>query len=175
MATLPYNTPIDWLRIAAQEAAAGSHDMHTQNGAILVPRAAAYVCVGVNKVPAGIWASPDRLARPAKYEYIEHAERMAIYQAARVGTPTRGATLYCPWFACMDCARAIIVAGITEVVGHVRPRAATPERWTSSTNPSRRANQPGRGSAVGRRSGIGQPSESGADRQDSTPGECSRL
>jgi deoxycytidylate deaminase len=31
----------------------------------------------------------------------------------------------------MDCARAIIIAGITEVVGHVKPRAATPERWTA--------------------------------------------
>jgi dCMP deaminase len=132
MATLHHNTPLDWLRIAAQEAAAGSHDMHTQNGAVLVPRAASYVCVGVNKVPSGVWAAPDRLARPAKYEYIEHAERMAIYQAARVGTPTLGATLYCPWFACMDCARAIIIAGIAEVVGHVKPRCATPERWTAS-------------------------------------------
>jgi deoxycytidylate deaminase len=32
----------------------------------------------------------------------------------------------------MDCARAIIVAGIAEVVGHVKPRCATPERWTAS-------------------------------------------
>jgi len=124
-------TDIDWLRAAAQQAAVGSQDMHTQNGAILVPRAAAYVCVGVNKLPPGVSAN-GRLERPAKYEYIEHAERMAIYQAARVGTPTLGATLYCPWFACMDCARAIISAGIVEVVGHVKPRGATPERWMAS-------------------------------------------
>jgi dCMP deaminase len=128
MATQLHNTPADWLRIAAQEAAAGSHDPHTQNGAVLVPRAAAYVCIGVNKIPAGVSAN-GRLSRPEKYAYIEHAERSAIYAAARVGTPTLGATLYCPWFACMDCARAIIVAGVAEVIGHVRPRAATPERW----------------------------------------------
>jgi dCMP deaminase len=132
MATLSHNTPADWLRIACQEAAAGSDDPHTQNGAVLVPKAAAYVCIGVNRVPRGVWAAPDRLARPEKYQYIEHAERAAIYNAARVGTPTLGATLYCPWFACMDCARAIIMAGVSEVVGHVRPRAATPERWTAS-------------------------------------------
>ncbi|NBW09327.1 MAG: CMP deaminase [Caulobacteraceae bacterium] len=131
MATLHHNTAVDWLRVAAKEAAAGSDDTHTQNGAVLVPRAAAYVCVGVNRVPSGVWAAPDRLARPEKYQWIEHAERAAIYRAARIGTPTAGATLYCPWFACMDCARAIILAGIVEVVGHVRPRAATPERWTS--------------------------------------------
>jgi dCMP deaminase len=132
MATLSHNTPADWLRVACQEAAAGSDDPHTQNGAVLVPKAAAYVCIGVNRVPRGVWAAPDRLARPEKYQYIEHAERAAIYNAARVGTPTLGATLYCPWFACMDCARAIIMAGVSEVVGHVRPRAATPERWTAS-------------------------------------------
>ena len=125
-------TAIDWLRIACQEAAASSHDRQTQNGAVLVPNAAAYVAVGVNRFPKGIGVTPDRLERPAKYEYIEHAERAAIYAAARVGTPTAGAKLYCPWFACADCARAIIMAGITEVVGHVRPRAATPERWTAT-------------------------------------------
>ena len=130
MPTLPHYTPVDWLRIAAQEAAS-SHDPHTQNGAVLVPRSAAFAAVGVNKVPNGVWAAPDRLTRPEKYNYIEHAGRAAIYKAARVGTPTAGATLYCPWFACMDCARAIIMAGIVEVVGHVKPRAATPERWTA--------------------------------------------
>jgi dCMP deaminase len=131
MTTHHYTTAAEWLRIAAQEAARGSDDPHTQNGAVIVPRTPSFVCIGVNRVPSGVWAAPDRLARPAKYEYIEHAERAAIYAAARVGTQTLGATLYCPWFACMDCARAIIMAGISEVVGHVKPRAATPERWTN--------------------------------------------
>lgn len=123
-------TPADWLRIACEQAAS-SHDPHTQNGAVLVPRGDAYVAIGVNRVPRGVWAAPDRLIRPAKYKYIEHAERAAIYAAARFGTPTQSATLYCPWFACTDCARAIILAGIAQVVGHVKPRAATPERWTA--------------------------------------------
>jgi dCMP deaminase len=130
MAAIDYTPPLEWLRIAAQEAASGSDDPHTQNGAVLVPATASYVCIGVNRVPSGVWAAPGRLRRPEKYGYIEHAERAAIYAAARVGTPTLGATLYCPWFSCMDCARAIIMAGISEVVGHVRPRAATPDRWT---------------------------------------------
>ena len=123
-------TPAQWLKIACEQAAS-SHDPHTQNGAVLVPAGAAYVAIGVNKVPKGVYAAPDRLLRPLKYKYIEHAERAAIYAAARFGTPTQSATLYCPWFACTDCARAIIMAGITEVVGHVKPRAATPERWTA--------------------------------------------
>ena len=123
-------TPAQWLEVACIQAAA-SHDPHTQNGAVLVPNVAAYVFIGVNRVPKGIYAAPDRLIRPLKYKYIEHAERAAIYAAARFGTPTQNAALYCPWFACTDCARAIILAGIKEVVGHVKPRAATPQRWTA--------------------------------------------
>lgn len=126
----PKMTPADWLRLACTEAAT-SHDTSTQNGAVVVPATAAYVAIGVNKIPAAIQATPTRLERPEKYKYVEHAERAAIYRAARVGTPTSGATMYCPWYACTDCARAIILAGITEVVGHVKPRAATPERWTA--------------------------------------------
>ena len=60
---------------------------------------------------------------------IEHAERGAIYAAARQGTQTDNASLYCPWFACTDCVRAIIEAGIREVVGLVAVRQATPARW----------------------------------------------
>jgi hypothetical protein len=37
--------------------------------------------------------------------------------------------LYCPWFACADCARAIILSGITRIVGHIKPRLVTAKRW----------------------------------------------
>jgi dCMP deaminase len=115
----------------ACEVAAKSHDPHTQNGAVIAaPDAIALVAS--NQVPAGLWASPDRLTRPAKYDYIEHAERAAIYAAARAGYSTKGARMYCPWFACVDCARGIILAGIREVVGHIKPRSLTPDRWTES-------------------------------------------
>lgn len=122
-------TPVDWLRTAARYAQ-DSDDPHTQNGAVLVPRSAnCYVAVSANRFPKGVGRTPDRLARPEKYRYIEHAERGAVYAAARIGTPTDGGTLYCPWFACADCARAIICSGVREVVGHVLPRSLTPDRW----------------------------------------------
>lgn len=121
-------THIDWLRLAFQ-AASRSHDPFTQNGAVLVPEAGPALDVVANTLPAGIEATPERLSRPTKYRFIEHAERNAIYAAARHGVRSDGATLYCVWFACTDCARAIIQAGIREVVGHAAPRQATPERW----------------------------------------------
>jgi dCMP deaminase len=127
---LEHRSDADWLRQACLEAQR-SHDPVTQNGAVLVPLQG-YVAVARNCIPSGVHVTPGRLERPTKYDYVEHAERSAIYTAARIGTPTAGARLYCPWFACADCGRAIICAGIKEVVGHVKSRAATPDHWTAS-------------------------------------------
>lgn len=118
---------IDYLRQACQFAAISSQDGRTQNGAVLVTKTRA-ICA-VNAFPAGVAATEERRSAPEKYLFIEHAERAAIYRAASLGVSTAGASLYCPWFACCDCARAIIMAGISEVVGLVSLRNATPERW----------------------------------------------
>lgn len=45
-----------------------------------------------------------------------HAEVNAIYAAAKIGIPTEGATLYSTTAPCVNCARAIIQAGIIKVV-----------------------------------------------------------
>lgn len=121
-------TKAQWLRMAATQAAS-SHDPHTWNGAVLVPAVASYAVMAANRLPKRVAGTTARLERPAKYKFIEHAERAVIYRAAKLGTPTDGATLYCVWFACTDCARAIISAGIVRVVGHARTRRATPSRW----------------------------------------------
>ncbi|MCC7496850.1 MAG: CMP deaminase, partial [Bryobacterales bacterium] len=54
--------------------------------------------------------------RPTKYLWMEHAERNAICNAARAGTATEGCTIYVEIMPCMDCARAIVQAGISAVV-----------------------------------------------------------
>lgn len=125
---LAHRTDIDWLRLACQTAAEHSDDPHTQNGAVLVPRDG-FVAAAANCLPAGIGHRRERFERPEKYRWLEHAERGAIYAAAKQGTGTAGAVLYCPWWACMDCARSIICAGIREVVGLAAARNATPARW----------------------------------------------
>jgi deoxycytidylate deaminase len=118
---------LDYLREACRYATQHSHDPDTQNGSVLVTnRATIYAA---NCVPPGVARPEHRLARPFKYDFIEHAERAAIHKAAAVGAATAGATLYCPWFACTDCARAIISSGIREVVGLIALRNATPARW----------------------------------------------
>jgi dCMP deaminase len=107
----------EYLRIAYRTSSLYSDDPRTQNGAVLVPVNDQPI-VGVNRLPDGVKKWAGRLERPAKYKWIEHAERVAILKAACQGVATEGATLYCPWFACPDCARAIIFAGITKVIGH---------------------------------------------------------
>ena len=56
----------------------------------------------------------ERYERPLKYLYTEHAERNAIYFAAR--QILEGSTIYLQWFPCADCARAIIQSGIAKIV-----------------------------------------------------------
>lgn len=116
-----------FLREACRVAALESTDPRTQNGALLRARNG-YVLTAANQLPP-IVPTAERLEHPAKYSYVEHAERHVIYKAARAGIATHEATLYCPWFACADCARAIILAGISRVVGHAKARLLTPERW----------------------------------------------
>jgi dCMP deaminase len=120
-------TEIDYLREACRYATQHSHDQETQNGAVLVT--SRQIIYAANCVPTGVARPEHRLARPFKYDFVEHAERAAIYKAAATGVPTAGGVLYCPWFACTDCARAIISAGVKEVVGLIALRNATPARW----------------------------------------------
>ena len=126
-----------YLTEAVEAAARLSHDPRTQNGAVLVgyPLDIRYLPVVVgtaNCFPPGIAVTPERLDPAVKLKYMEHAERNAIYTAAKFGQATENATLFCPWFACVDCARAIICAGIKRCVGLQKPRLITPERWRAT-------------------------------------------
>jgi dCMP deaminase len=85
-------------------------------GCVIVGPAHEIRSTGYNSFPRGIRDDlPERLERPAKYLWIEHAERNAILNAARAGTATEGCTLYVDLMPCMDCGRAIVQAGIVEV------------------------------------------------------------
>ena len=77
---------------------------------------------GANHFPCGVVEKEERWQRPAKYSWVEHAERNSIFDAARKGHSTEGATLYGCWIACTDCCRAIIQAGVKRVFTHFNPR-----------------------------------------------------
>lgn len=105
-----------WLELAAL-IASWSKDRSTQVGSVIVGGGNQILTTGYNGFPRGVNDNIDsRYERPVKYRYIEHAERNAIYNAARYGIRLAGTTIYTPYYPCTDCARGIIQAGITTVV-----------------------------------------------------------
>ena len=119
-----HDSALELLRLAYKEALR-SPDPSTQNG-VLICQGRKILQYGHNHFPEGVRDDiPERWERPAKYGFIEHGERDAVYAAAREGTATCNGTMYACWAACDDCARAIIGAGITEVYTHLNSLAET--------------------------------------------------
>lgn len=69
-----------------------------------------------------VLASPDaamkqtRLLSLIEFGRIVHAEMSALSQAARLGVPVKGATVYTTAFPCHMCMRLIVASGIARVV-----------------------------------------------------------
>ncbi len=105
-----------------------SKDKHTKCACIIVSTDHRPLSQGYNSLPSGANDNvPERYERPLKYKYMEHAERNAIYSAARHGIALSGSRIYVTGLPCVDCARAIIQAGIFEVVYD----AARQAKWDS--------------------------------------------
>lgn len=121
----------DMLKIAYDHGNNNSPDPSTKNGAILVRGHDNIVSFGVNRFPAGIAETKSRLEdRATKYRIVVHAEHSAILAAAKHGVGTKLLTMYCPFYACTECAKSIINAGIREVIGHAQLMAIAFEHTT---------------------------------------------
>lgn len=116
-----------------------SKDPSTQVGSLVLGSANEVRSLGYNGAPRGCAADEDEraTARPEKYYWFSHAELNAITNAARVGVPLAGCSIYVTHPPCMDCARAIVQAGITRVIT-VRPPAEFVARWEEHISRSRR-------------------------------------
>lgn len=108
---------IEYFRNLANNVKLKSKDINTQIGAVIVGEDNEIVSTGYNSFPRGLDDTiEERQVRPEKYYWFEHAERNAIYNAARIGVSTKGTTMYLSnWFPCSDCARGIINAGIKRI------------------------------------------------------------
>lgn len=116
-----------------------SKDIHTQVGCVIVGPDNGIRATGYNSFPRGIDDSRlERYERPEKYFWMEHAERNAIYSAAKIGTPLDGCRLYCQLLPCMDCARGIIQVGIKEVIFNIELQQGK-EKTTSYAEHFKRA------------------------------------
>lgn len=108
-----------------------SPDPSTKNGAIITNSIGEPIVYGVNKFPDGIAVTESRLTdKGTKYRLVVHAENGAVFNAARDGKSIKWATLYCPFYACSECAKAIIQSGIIRVVGHAQLMAKASEHTT---------------------------------------------
>jgi dCMP deaminase len=95
-----------------------SEDRSRQVGCVIVGKANEIRATGFNGLPRGVNGAVDaRHSREGgeKYQWFEHAERNAIYNAARIGVPLEGCRLYVGLHPCADCARAIIQVGVASV------------------------------------------------------------
>lgn len=120
----------------AETAARKSKDRSTKVGAIVVGPDNEIRATGYNGFPRGVRDYvEERHERPLKYAFVAHAEANAIYAAARVGTPLKGCRLYATAWPCAECAKAIIQAGICEVIAP-EPDPAFKERWKESMDVS---------------------------------------
>jgi len=97
-----------------------SKDRSTKVGAVIVDCDNSVISIGFNGFPRRVNDDvEERHERPAKYTYTEHAERNAIFNAARSSNSTIGSTLYLNFAPppCAECARGVIQAGITKIIG----------------------------------------------------------
>jgi len=120
-----------WLALCARKGSE-SPDPRTKVGCVIVGPAKSVLCEACNTYPKGISNSiHDRTETPSKYAWIEHAERNAIYLAARQGISTEGGAMFVELTPCVDCARAIIQAGVVVVViNHDRASEYCGERYS---------------------------------------------
>lgn len=104
----------------AHQVSTKSKDPSTKVGCVLVGPENQILSTGFNGFPRGVDESDlTRWERPIKYAYVEHAERNAVYNAARHGIVLRGARAYLNWepVPCIDCSKALAQSGIIEIVG----------------------------------------------------------
>ena len=128
---------IDYFKNIANQVKLKSKDKKTQIGVVIVGKDNEIVSTGYNSFARGINDDVDeRQERPEKYFWFEHAERNAIYNAARIGVSTLGTTMYMTCgISCTDCARAIINSGISKIVLR-EGKGATNTIWQESAKRS---------------------------------------
>ena len=86
----------------------------THVGAVIVKNDSV-ISMGFNGLPCGCVDDERRYERPAKYEWMVHAEEAAILNAAKNGISLKGSTIYINWFPCARCAGMIVNSGISKL------------------------------------------------------------
>ena len=112
----------------AETYAAMSRDPSSKIGCVILDGSGSVRTGGFNGIVRGVEDVEERMTvRPEKYLWMEHAERNAIYNAARIGIPLDGCVAFVTGLPpCARCARAIIQVGIRTVY---YKGVLIPEHW----------------------------------------------
>jgi dCMP deaminase len=114
-----------------------SKDTSTKVGCVITTAEGEIISTGYNGMCRNIDDKNEfRNQRPQKYMWFEHAERNAIFNAAKRGIKLDGCTLYVTsipvkFSVCADCARAVIQSGIKKVV-QISFDEIIAEKWVES-------------------------------------------
>lgn len=121
----------DYFLTIAESVKSKSKDRRTQIGAVIVGEDKEIVSTGFNSFPRGIDDNvEERQVRPEKYFWFEHAERNALYNAARIGVSTKNTTMYLTCgIPCADCARGIISSGVRAIYCKQEDTTKNREHW----------------------------------------------
>ena len=129
----PFETWDAYFMSIARLVAQKSKDASVKVGTVIVGPDHEIRSTGYNGFPRGIDETDEsRWDRPIKYEFVEHAERNAIYNAARMGTPVSGCTAYMESPPCTPCGRALIQAGIKEIIVTTQNPFSGRDDWRKS-------------------------------------------
>lgn len=115
-----------------------SKDPSSKLGAVIVGKNNEILSTGYNGFVRNVDDEiEERYERPEKYHWFEHAERNAIYNAARNGISLNDTIMYTNGTPCSDCCRAIIQSGLKTVIVHDMWDNNNSEKWGDSAKRSR--------------------------------------
>ena len=100
----------------AARAASGSPNKIRQVGAAILTCDGGEPVTGCNTFPKGVADLAWRHEGDGRFVWMEHAERNAIFAAAKQGRVLNGATIASTFFPCIDCARAIVQTGMIRLI-----------------------------------------------------------
>jgi dCMP deaminase len=100
----------------AETVASKSKDEQTKVGAVLISPTGRMIASGYNGFLRD--AKDDLLpkVRPAKYEFMQHAERNILYNCLDEGIRSRDCIIVCTLSPCLECVRACYQAGIVQII-----------------------------------------------------------
>jgi dCMP deaminase len=103
----------------AEHIATWSKDRGRKVAAVIIGPDNEIRSTGYNGIPRGLRDDlEERHDKETKEKYVwaAHAERNAIYNAARIGVSVKGCRLYSTLYPCSDCVIAMIQSGIRELI-----------------------------------------------------------